>query len=172
MKPALVIAACAALLATVSAPSSSAETARLALTRLPRAAGAGELSQYGHIKALARKGARYELRFDPAFWLGGITANRAAAEDGAVEPGEPVPNDYYIRDESHELLTYLVPASAKVTVLDKQLRPFRITVAELAQVVKGRNPTGRPLYDRSNAFGFWVLVGLDAVKALDQQYQP
>lgn len=171
-RSALLLAALAALLVAVSAPSSPAETAGPALTRLPRAAAAGELSQYGHVKALTRRGTRFQLRFDPAFWLGGVTANRAAAEDGVVEPGEPVPNDYYIRDESHELLTYLVPASAKVTVLDKQLRPFRITAAELAQVVKGRNPTGRPLYDRSNGLGFWVLVDLDTVKAIDQQYQP
>ena len=72
----------------------------------------GELAQFGHIRSLAARG-RFVLRFDPAFWLGGTTAAVAAVEDGAIGPGETVPNDYYIRDESRKVLTYRVPASAR-----------------------------------------------------------
>ncbi|HLF00271.1 MAG TPA: hypothetical protein VI540_10265 [Gaiellaceae bacterium] len=168
----LVLAAVVALVVTASAPSSTRDSGSAALLRLPRAAAAGEISQYGHIRSLAKKGARYELLFDPAFWLGGVTANRAAAEDGLIAPGEPVPNDYYVRDESKKRLTYLVPAGATVTVLDRRIRSFRITVAQLAQVVKGRNPTGRGLYDRTNGLGYWIVAASDTVRALDQQYQP
>ena len=122
-----------------------------------------------------RRGARYELRFDPAWWLGGVTANRAAVEDGAIPPGDPVPNDYYIRDETHRLLTYRVPANARVTVLTLrtgQIGVSTIGVAELAQIVRGRNPRGRPLYDRGNHLGYWIRVRIDTVRSLDQQYQP
>ena len=73
----------------------------------------GETALFGYIKSLTKKGSSYELRFDPALFLGGETANVAAAEDGAVEPGEPVPNDHYVVDEGHRLLTYRVPADAK-----------------------------------------------------------
>jgi hypothetical protein len=131
------------------------------------------LWQYGHIKSLVRKGARYELRFDPAYWLGGVTATRAAVEDKAIGPGEPVPNDYYIRDETHRLLTYLVPATASVTVLTipgAGPKSTRIPISELAQIVKGKNPTNRPLF--SPTLGFWMRYRLDTVRALDQQYQP
>ena len=73
----------------------------------------GDDKVFGQIRSLVRKGDHYELRFDPAFWLSGETANTAAAEDGAVAPGEPVPNDYYIVDESSRTLKYLVrPRSA------------------------------------------------------------
>ncbi len=72
----------------------------------------GDEKVFGHIRSLVRKGDHYELRFDPAFWLNGVTANTAAAEDGAVEPGEPVPNDYYILDESRRTLKYLVRPGA------------------------------------------------------------
>ena len=51
------------------------------------------------------------MRFDPALWLSGQTANRAAIEDGAIPPGETVPNDYYIRNESRKQLTYTQPSS-------------------------------------------------------------
>jgi hypothetical protein len=62
-----------------------------------------------HIKSLERSGDHYLLRFDPAWFTSGVTANTVAAEDGAVEPGQPVPNDNYVVDESHRLLTYLSP---------------------------------------------------------------
>lgn len=35
---------------------------------------------FGHIRSLEREGGRYQLRFDPALWLSGETANTAAAE--------------------------------------------------------------------------------------------
>jgi hypothetical protein len=72
---------------------------------------------FGHIKSLERSGDHYLLRFDPASFTSGVTANTAAAEDGAVEPGQPVPNDNYVVDESDRLLTYLVPETANVTIL-------------------------------------------------------
>ena len=59
---------------------------------------------------LARRArGRIPMRFDPALWLSGATANRAAIEDGVIRPGETVPNDYYIRNESRKQLTYAVP---------------------------------------------------------------
>ena len=59
---------------------------------------------FGHIESLERKGDQFVLRFDPAWFTSGVTANTAAAEDGVVEPGEPVPNDNYVVDESHRLV--------------------------------------------------------------------
>ena len=171
----LVLVGTAVLLSIAAVRSSPAEPTGTALLRLPRATGTGQLSLFGHIKALAKKGSRYELRFDPAFVLTGVTASRAAVEDKVLRPGEPVPNDYYIRDETHKLLTYLVPAGARVTVLVNPgtgPRPATITVAELSQIVKGRNPKGRPLYDTANGLGYWALVDADTVRSLDQQYQP
>lgn len=127
-----------------------------------------ETVQFGHIKSLTRKGAGYELRFDPALFLSGETANVAAAEDGAVEPGEPVPNDHYVIDEGHRLLTYLVPANAKVTVLTESPESTPITVAELAQIVAGDHA---PLWEPIET-GFWLRARIDTVRSLDQQYVP
>ena len=164
------LAGAVALVAAVSAGSDS--TARVA--QPPMYSPPRELLHYGHIRSLTRKGARYELRFDPAFWLGGTTANRAAAEDGVIPPGTPVSNDYYVRDETHRLLTYRAPATARVTVitLSPGLRSTRIPVSELAEIVKGRNPRRRRLYGPGNHLGFWIRVATDTVRSLDQQYQP
>lgn len=129
---------------------------------------------YGHIKSLNRKGHSFELRFDPAWWLTGLTARRAKLEDTG---SSDVPNDYYIVEEGHRLLTYVVPAGASVTVLT--LRGGRLTpstaiaVSELAQIVKGKNPKHRHLMEPKA--GFWIRIGQrypSPVLSLQQQYQP
>ena len=131
-------------------------------------------SEFGHIKSLTRKGNHYEMRFDPAWFLSGVTANRAAAEDGAVEPGQPVPNDNYVLEEGHRLLTYLVKPDAKVTVLVNNpsgILSTPVTVAKLAKLVKGQNVPGLKLYEPLDS-GIWITTDIDTVKDIDQQYRP
>jgi hypothetical protein len=132
-----------------------------------------ELVEFGYIKSLTRKGNGFVMRFDPAWFLSGVTANTAAAEDGAVEPGQPVPNDNYRLNEGHRLLTYLVPANAHVTVLTRHgvgsLGETPITVAELGRIVNGGKH--RPLFEPLQT-GVWIRYHIDTVRSLDQQYQP
>lgn len=131
-------------------------------------AAPAELAQFGHIRSLTRKGDGFELRFDPAWLLSGTTAKQAKLEDtGSSE----VPNDYYLVDEGHRLLTYEVPAGARVTVLAKGVDATPITVAQLAQLVAGRNPLHRRLFEPL-ATGFWIRVRSDTVASIDQQYFP
>jgi hypothetical protein len=114
---------------------------------------------YGHIKSLKRVGGRYEMRFDPALFLQGTAAERAAVEDKAIQAGEPVPNDYYIVDEGHRLLSFVVAAKAPVTVLTRQGNANRngataITVSELAQLLAGKDPNHRQLTQPKAATGY------------------
>lgn len=131
----------------------------------------GELVEFGYVKSLEREDDGYRMRFDPAWFLSGETANVAAAEDGAVEPGEPVPNDNYRVDEGHRQLTYLVPATAEVTVLADGPNGTPIEVSQLADLVAGKNPLGGPLFEPLST-GFWIRVDVDTVRSLDQQYRP
>jgi hypothetical protein len=129
---------------------------------------------YGHIGSLERRGDTYELRFDPAWFTTGVTASTAAAEDGVVEPGEPVPNDNYRIEEGHRLLTYLVPSDAAVTVLTREGDPARlgatpVTVEQLARLVAGEKPV--ELFEALDT-GVWIRVRADTVCAIDQQYIP
>ena len=127
--------------------------------------------EFGHIESLTRKGDHYELRFDPEWFLSGVTANTAAAEDGAVDPGQPVPNDNYRIDEGHRLLTYIVPVGAHVTVLADGVSGTPVTVAELARIVDGTSSAHPKLWEPLTT-GFWIRVDIDTVQSLDQQYQP
>jgi hypothetical protein len=129
-------------------------------------------SMYGHISSLTSRDDGFELRFDPAWFTLGVTANEAAAEDGVVEPGEPVPNDYYRIEEGHRLLTYVVPADAKVTVLTNDgtgILSTPITVSELARLVAGEKPV--ELFEQLES---GIRLGLDGdeVCTIDQQYVP
>jgi hypothetical protein len=90
--------------------------------------------------------------------------------------GEPVPNDNYTRDESHKLLTFLVPRTARVTVLTndgtKGIANTPVTVREFAQILKGKNPRHRKLFGNESGWGYWALVRIDTVRSLDAQYHP
>jgi hypothetical protein len=149
-----------------------------ATAKLPPAARAGQLVFYGHIASLERSGRRYVLRLDPALPLLGVTGHEAAAED--LPPGVPPIAGYFGRDESHKLLTFRVPPWARATVITtrppKGLRSTavstRVSVAELAQLLKGRNPHRRPLLVSAGAFAYWVRVSVDQVRSLDAQYRP
>ena len=133
-----------------------------------------ELTEFGHIAALTRADGGWKMRFDPAWFLSGETANEAAAEDGAVEPGEPVPNDNYRVEEGHRLLTYLVPDDARVRVLTRNGDPAQfgattISVAELDRVLRGTSDV--QLFEPLDT-GVWITVHGDTVRSIDQQYQP
>jgi hypothetical protein len=123
---------------------------------------------YGHIKTMARKGNHYEIKFDPAWWLTGVAAERAKLEDTG---SSDVPNDYYIVEAGHRLLTLVVLPNARVTVLTDGPKRTRISAAELAHVVDGTS--NRRLSERKA--GFWIRIGPkypNPAVTLDQQYQP
>ena len=157
-------------LTAVAAGCGGTTTVTKTVTVTP-AAKSNEIAEFGYVKSLDRKGTGYEMRFDPALMLSGQTANVAAAEDGAVPAGQPVPNDNYILDEGHRLLTYEVQADAHVTALTKGVAGSPITVAQLAQLVRGENPFPRPLFEPITT-GFWIRIDIDTVRSIDQQYHP
>lgn len=167
MKPLLLILSVAviglAVGSVVSRPNAAPASTAVAAQRPPSVF-------YGHIKSMARTGRRYEIRFDPAWWLTGVAAQRAALED--TGSGD-VPNDYYIVEEGHRLLTVVVLPSARVDVLTGAAQHTRISAAELAQIVKGRNPHHRRLFERKA--GWWIRIGEkypNPAVTLFQQYQP
>jgi hypothetical protein len=131
----------------------------------------GEQRLFGHLRSLVRRGNHYELRFDPALFTSGVTANEAAAKDGVIAPGEAMPNDNYVVDESHRTYLYLVPTTLRATVLTPKayLTGAPVGIATLAQLVAGKHPV--KLYEGLDT-GFWMRVHVDTVCSLAQQYHP
>jgi hypothetical protein len=180
MKPVLVTLTAVTALAVavfgssrlLAAPASAAAATTKQLSGfklLPPAAPVGQMTLYGHVKTLSRKGGHFEMRFDPAWFTSGLTASRAAlADTGSAD----VPNDNYVIEEGHRLLAYLVPATAQVTVLTNNgqgIAATQITVSELARIVNGAKH--RKLFEPLDS-GVWIRVHVDTVRSLDQQYHP
>jgi hypothetical protein len=179
MKPFLVILTVVGVVGAAVAVSSRLQTtpASSAIFKqqsgfllLPPAAPAGQMVLYGHVKKLTPKGGHFELRFDPALFTSGVTASRAKLEDTG---SSDVPNDNYIVEESHRLFTYLVPTTARITVLTNQgtkgISATPISVSELARIVNGG--PHRKLFEPLDS-GVWIRVRIDTVRELDQQYRP
>jgi hypothetical protein len=168
---AAVAAAAFAGLYFLSEPAKSRATATKTVVKQP----CGDRI-FGHITSLVPEEDHFALRFDPAWFTSGLTANTAAAEDGAVPNGEPVPNDNYVVEEGHRSLSYVLPATAHVTVLAKGAAPSgdgfpseAITVSELARIVNGG--AHRPLFEPLDS-GVWIRVHVDTVCSVEQQYRP
>ena len=174
MKPSLALLAVLALAAAGTIALARLSPAPAALSAPNAKTPPRVVVQYVHVKSLRRTGGRFVMRVDPALWLTGVTAYHAAVEDKAIAPGEAVPNDYYIRDPEHRLLTYRVPTNARVTVLTRAgtgpIPTTSISVAEFTQIVQGKNPKHRRLLEPKA--GFWLRIAGDSVFSLDQQYQP
>lgn len=162
--------AAASMLLLVPAARSSHETRESSgFLLLPPAAPAGHMTFYGHIATLTHRGGRYLMRFDSAWFTSGITASRAALQDTG---SRDVPNDNYVIEEGHRLLTYVVSPTARVTVLTNNgsgINSTPIGVAELARIVNGGRH--RKLFEPL-ASGVWIRVRIDTVRELDQQYKP
>ena len=169
---AVLIAAILASLSLLTRPASSAAVSQQqsGFLMLPPAAPAGQMTLYGHVKTLSRKSGRYLLGFDPAWFTSGITASRAKLADTG---SSDVPNDNYVVEEGHRLLTYVVPAAARVTVLTNNgtvwITSTPISVSELARIVNGG--AHRTLFESLDS-GVWIRVRIDKVLELDQQYKP
>lgn len=166
----------------VALPAAAEPAARSMPTAAPPASafmphgafGPSQLVFFGYVRSLTRNDARYVARIDPSLILAGLTASTAAVEDKALRPGEPVPNDYYERNESKRPLTYRVLANAHVTVLVNPgagPRSAVVSVSEFSRIVKGGNPRNRPgLWDPGS--GFWIRIRGDVALAFDQAYRP
>jgi len=132
----------------------------------------GEQRLFGYIRSLDKSGNQYLLRFDPAFFLSGETANRAAAEDGVVPPGQPVPNDNYVVNESRRTYVYRVTPATRIRVLLRGgdiTKGSPVSAATLARLVRGGRPVR--LFEGLQS-GFWLGVHIDRACSLEQQYRP
>ena len=155
-------------LVLTAAPAAAAKS-QSGFRLLPPATSAGQMTLYGHIKTLSRKSGRFLLGFDPAWFTSGVTASRAKLADTG---SSDVPNDNYTVEEGHRLLTYIVPTTARITVLTNNgsgIASTRINVSELARIVNAGKH--RKLFEPLDS-GIWIRVRIDTVQELDQQYKP
>jgi hypothetical protein len=149
------------------------------VTRPAAPIASGDQRLLGRIVSIQPGAGGYLLRLDPTWFLSGVTANVAQAEDQGTTCAPlscpPVPNDNYRVDESHRAFTFLLPASTRGTVLVKNAAnggPFpatTISAAGLARLVAGASSL--KLFEPLSS-GVWILVHIDTIRSFQQQYVP
>jgi hypothetical protein len=170
-----VLAAAALVLVSAScgggAGAGTSNTPDPTLSATTTAAPAGE--HFGYIRSVSAAGPATTLAFDEAEFLTGKEAQQAAEKDGAVEPGEAVPNDYYIRNPDKATKTYPIANDARITAKrcslcrkgqPGELGPF------LASFMKGRQTYAQPY--RGKYALYWLTIEDRRVVAIDEQYVP
>jgi hypothetical protein len=135
--------------------------------------GLSPADHFGYIRSVSTAGPAATLAFDQAQFLTGDAAQRAAEEDGAVEPGESVPNDYYIRNRDKTTQTLRIANDAQITAKRCQLcrngRPGQLGPF-LASFMK-QGQTYADAYRGKNSL-YWLTIKNDEVVAVDEQYVP
>jgi hypothetical protein len=135
--------------------------------------GPSPAEHFGYIRSVSTAGPAATLAFDEAQFLIGDVAQKAAEEDGAVEPGESVPNDYYIRNRDKTTRTLRISNDAKITAKRCQLcrhgRDGQLG-AFLASFMKQDRTYATPY--RGKYSQYWLTIEGDEVAAIDEQYVP
>ena len=130
--------------------------------------------QFGYIRSVSTAGPAATLAFDEAEFLTGEEAQRAAEEDGVVPPGEPVPNDYYIRNPDKSKKTLRVATDAKITArrcpLCRKGQPGNVDDFLAAFM----DPSVKTYADPYRGFRsqYWLTIEDGTVVAIDEQYLP
>lgn len=133
----------------------------------------GDQWYHVQIRSITRDGDHYLVNVDPSWFLTGIAANVAQAQDQGrtCKPDTclPVDNDNYVVEESHRVYTFVLPATAHGTVLTSSSDRRTITAAQLAAIV-GKT-SSLHLFEQLES-GVWILVHIDTVRTFAQQYVP
>lgn len=116
------------------------------------------------------------VTFDPARMLSGQEAREAATADGAIGPGQDVPNDFYIDNPDADLLGLPVADDLQPTVLTfdsgGDITETDITLSELAVAFTGDYP-GVAIYGLvAGEFPMTVVVDEGTVVEMTQVYLP
>ena len=135
--------------------------------------GPSPADHFGYIRSVSTAGPAATLAFDEAKFLTGDAAQKAAEADGAVAPGETVPNDYYIRNRDQTTQTLRIANDAKITAKrcplcrhgrDGQLDPF------LASFMQGAQTFADPYRGKYSLY--WLTIRDGEVAVIDEQYVP
>jgi hypothetical protein len=151
----------------------------------PPAEISGDGRYFGYVRGA--KSEPHVILFDVAQTFSGEAADRAAAEDGAVPPGEPVPNDHYERNPEQDVEQLKLASDASITAAwPAGFLTGYVTREARAKCEKGAGPmpcTEVPLSLQSffkamkglsadRGIPVWVTVREGIVERVDEQYFP
>ena len=132
------------------------------------------VEQFGFIRDVDTRANPETLVFDQAEWLTGEAAQKAARADGVISAGQPVPNDYYMRNRTRDERVLKIAPDAEVTAnrcpVCRDGQPGKLQ--DFLDSFRGRG--GRTYSDpyRGSASQYWLTIKDGLVTAIDEQYRP
>jgi hypothetical protein len=130
---------------------------------------------FAYIQTIETSSTPATLTIDTAEFLSGEEANRAAAEDGVIEEGESVENDYYVRNPDETTVDLLISSDVSVTHLHCNggcREDVPGTFEDLAASFADPEPKRLTDEYRGSESQYWVTVEDGEVAAIDEQYLP
>jgi hypothetical protein len=143
---------------------------------------------FGYITDLTPTGPPYELTIDYAIMLGGMEANLAAEAAGDIQPGEGVPNDYFIVNENPRLRTFELASDVEVSLMtstgdiasipvDPNLWVVLFEAAGRCSAVDGPSDCFDLGGEDWRWFGsgtlpYWIQLEADSIVRVEEQYLP
>lgn len=130
---------------------------------------------FGYVRAVAPSPSPPTISVDVAEFLVGEEANKAALAAGAIEKGESVPNDYFVRNVDKSLL--VLPVASDVSVTHVQCAPTcreKIPGRFAAFAASFHDPEPKSLLVpyRGAQSQYWIIVARGEVVAIDEMYLP
>ena len=132
------------------------------------------VEQFGFIRDVDTRANPPTLVFDQAEWLTGEAAQKAARAEGVISDGQPVPNDYYMRNKTRDERVLKISPDAEITATRCQLcrdgQPGKLQ--DFLDSFRGRG--GRTYSDpyRGSASQYWLTIKNRQVTRIDEQYRP
>ena len=135
----------------------------------------GDGRHFGYVQSVDASASPATISVDVAEFLSGEAAQAAAVEDGVIAEGEPVPNDYYVRNPAKDAVTLDVAEDVRVTHVQ--------CPGSCAEGIPGQfdafassfdDPGEKTLEDeyRGSQSQYWITVRDGEVVAIDEQYLP
>ena len=146
---------------------------------------AGDGRYFGYVRAADDQSQPHTISFDVAQFFFGTSVQKAAEQDGAVAPGEPVSNDHYERNPDTRANALTVANDASVTAASpvSRLIPYGQVQARCRSgCTDGSVPASLSEFfaaferkrDGMTAVGdpVWVTIRDGVVVRIDEQYFP
>jgi hypothetical protein len=151
-------------------PSAATATAEAAVITKPEMREDGKV--FGYIRSV--DAGSESILFDRADLYQGDAADRKAAEDGVIEPGAQVENDYYIENKNAGVRKVSYASDVKIRVIGD---PPDLVVGDLNAFVAGFQNTeavpfdGAPTY-RGSHTQYWITLKKGTIVKIDELYLP
>ena len=139
-------------------------------TEPPTTAALDDGRHFGYVKGM--DASAKTLVFDLAYFLSGEEANKAAAEDGVIEAGETVDNDYYIRNQNTRLRTVPYASSVKITLVNWPDCCSNPVDGDVSKFVASFQPSGKDDLYMGPDSQYWLTVQDGTVVQIEEQYLP